>query len=271
MLERRAHAAARTRGRTLAVPLLAASGSLLAFGPSELYAAFAGLFGVLAAGALLTPLATVRYECARSRARPPRWICRSRSRFAASSASLSRTGVATAALAVAVATVNGVGLMIASFRTSLDAWLETTLTADLYVSATGDGAALRRPRGVGRVRGSPRRRRADADAGADRADRGGDVAIRAVQPGARGWGLALVAGDAAQRIRRVGARHRRHRFGTACCSRAICSVGDELELPSPIGSRSAYRSSARSATSIPASRRSSWRSSGIGAIGATTS
>ena len=33
---------------------------MLALGPRELYAAFGGLFGVLAAGALLTPLATLR-------------------------------------------------------------------------------------------------------------------------------------------------------------------------------------------------------------------
>ena len=58
VLERRAHSAARVAAYA-AVPLLAASGLLLAFGPSQIYAAFAGLFGVLAAGALLTPLTTV--------------------------------------------------------------------------------------------------------------------------------------------------------------------------------------------------------------------
>ena len=58
VLERRAQFAAR-RAALVAVPLLGASGFLLAFGPNQLYAAFAGLFGVLAAGALLTPLTTV--------------------------------------------------------------------------------------------------------------------------------------------------------------------------------------------------------------------
>ena len=48
------------------------------------------------------------------------------------------------ALAVAVATVNGVGLMISSFRASLDDWLDTTLIADVYVSAGDDGAELAR-------------------------------------------------------------------------------------------------------------------------------
>ena len=58
VLERRAQNAAR-RSALLALPLLAASGLILAFVPSRLYTAFAGLFGVLAAGALLTPLATI--------------------------------------------------------------------------------------------------------------------------------------------------------------------------------------------------------------------
>ncbi len=141
VLERRAHAAAR-RAAYWAVPLLVASALVLAFGPSDLYAAFAGLFGVLAAGALLTPLATVALMGAID------WLVGRRAGIPVTlavrgvSASLSRTGVATAALAVAVATVNGVGLMIDSFRTSLDTWLQTTLTADIYVGAAGENSAL---------------------------------------------------------------------------------------------------------------------------------
>ncbi len=49
--------------------------------------------------------------------------------------SLSRTGPAVAALTVAVATTVGVGVMIASFRTTVALWLEQTLTSDIYVSA----------------------------------------------------------------------------------------------------------------------------------------
>src|SRR6185436_14218064 len=58
VVERRAQAAAR-RAAYVALPILAASALILRFGPSKLSAAFAGLFGVLAAGALLTPFATV--------------------------------------------------------------------------------------------------------------------------------------------------------------------------------------------------------------------
>ncbi|WP_429885789.1 FtsX-like permease family protein [Geoalkalibacter halelectricus] len=49
-------------------------------------------------------------------------------------ASLSRTGVATAALVVAVSATIGIGLMIGSFRLSVEHWLATYLQADIYVT-----------------------------------------------------------------------------------------------------------------------------------------
>ncbi len=54
---------------------------------------------------------------------------------------LSRTGVAVAALAVAVSATLGVGLMIGSFRHTVDGWLQHILRADVYVAATA-GAGL---------------------------------------------------------------------------------------------------------------------------------
>ncbi|PLX79453.1 MAG: ABC transporter permease [Desulfuromonas sp.] len=47
---------------------------------------------------------------------------------------LSRTGVATSALVIAVAATIGVGLMIQSFRTTVDQWLRSYLQADIYVT-----------------------------------------------------------------------------------------------------------------------------------------
>jgi len=52
-------------------------------------------------------------------------------------AGLSRTGVAIAALCVAVAATVGVGIMVESFRDTVERWLGQTLRADLYVSAAG--------------------------------------------------------------------------------------------------------------------------------------
>ncbi|CAH9018538.1 ABC transporter permease [Candidatus Nitrosacidococcus sp. I8] len=52
-------------------------------------------------------------------------------------ASLSRSGIAMAALTLAVAATIGIGMMISSFRHSVNQWLLITLQADLYVSTTG--------------------------------------------------------------------------------------------------------------------------------------
>src|SRR5690606_34177011 len=115
-------------------------------------------------------------------------------------ASLSRTGVATAALAVAVATVIGIGMMIESFRGSLVEWLETTLTADLYVSldrasSVDDGlvAAIEAVPGVIGTSLNESMRIPTAL---------GDLGLRASRPGPEGWGLDVVeAGpDALERL-----------------------------------------------------------------------
>lgn len=54
---------------------------------------------------------------------------------------LSRTGLATAALCVAVAATVSMGVMVGSFRHSLDNWLAQTLSGDIYISEPGRVAA----------------------------------------------------------------------------------------------------------------------------------
>lgn len=49
---------------------------------------------------------------------------------------LSRTGVATSALVIAVAATVGVGIMINSFRSTVDSWLQSYLQADIYVTTS---------------------------------------------------------------------------------------------------------------------------------------
>ncbi len=53
---------------------------------------------------------------------------------------LSRTGVAIAALVIAVSVTIGVGVMVASFRSTLIEWLEITLAADIYVAPADPGS-----------------------------------------------------------------------------------------------------------------------------------
>lgn len=231
VLERRASTAAR-RAAGAAILLLAVSAAVLVLGPSELGFGFGGLFGVLAAGALLTPLATLALMFALDRAVGRKLGIAVTLAIRGVGASLSRTGVATAALAVAVATVNGVGLMIFSFRTSLDAWLDTTLTADLYVG--GDGVDLAELAASGSL---------TAIAGVEGLTltqarvvptARGDIAIRAIQPGRRGFGLALVAGDADEALAQLA-----DGYGVVASERLLFArglrVGEELELAAPTG------------------------------------
>jgi putative ABC transport system permease protein len=234
VVERGARAGAR-RAAVLAVPLSIASGLLLAFGPTDLYSGFAALFGVLAAGALLTPAATVLIMGAIERAIGSRLGLPTRLALRGVTASLSRTGVATAALAVAVATVNGVGLMISTFRGSLADWLDTTLVADVYVVGSGpDGARLAdiASRGelltipgvegatLSRVRSLP-------------TSEHGNLNLRAVEPGSRGYGLELVQGMGGGLEELAAGR------GVVVSERLELvrglSFGDEVTLPTPAG------------------------------------
>ena len=136
------------RARRL-VPWLAAGGAVLAAAGAfallafehSLALSFAGLFGVVLGIALAAPVFTVGLM---SLLRP----LASRlggpiGRMATGTVSraISRTGVAVAALMVAVSVTIGVGVMIASFRSTVVNWLDLTLQADLYISAPGPGGA----------------------------------------------------------------------------------------------------------------------------------
>lgn len=56
--------------------------------------------------------------------------------------SLSRTTVSIAALMVAVSVIVGVSIMIGSFRQTVISWLDTTLTADIFISSTASNAGI---------------------------------------------------------------------------------------------------------------------------------
>ncbi|MDZ7750322.1 MAG: ABC transporter permease [Gammaproteobacteria bacterium] len=115
--------------------LLVLAAALLAVAPRALVPAFGALFmavigfsllvpGLLVAGGrLLGPVMGVLYPPLGTMAL--RGITRS----------LSRTAPAIAALTVAVAGTVGVGIMIESFRGTVELWLAQTLTSDIYVSA----------------------------------------------------------------------------------------------------------------------------------------
>lgn len=135
------------------VPLAAIVGFLAMGGGCLLFLAdmggivtgFVGLFTLIFGYALLVPGATV---CIAALVRPlAGGIAGSLGRMAARGVvtSLSRTGVATAALVVAVSATIGVGVMVGSFRLTVERWLESRLLADVYVTTVGTGTGREKP------------------------------------------------------------------------------------------------------------------------------
>ena len=122
-------------------PVFAALGfamlGLCALVPATGYAG--GLLAVAAfllAAAALTPAAVrgaLGLLAAAARAAPLGW----RMHVTESARGLGRSGVASAALLVAVATAVGMGVMVESFRTSVEGWLGARLAAPLYARLPG--------------------------------------------------------------------------------------------------------------------------------------
>ncbi len=221
----------------LAGPVLVLAAVLLLVGSRSLVMAFAGLFFVLCAGAMLTPFATLLLMKPAEPIAARGFGLAGLMAVRGVGASLSRTGVATAALAVAVATVIGVGVMIGSFRTSLVSWLDTTLTADIYL--TLDQPRAGRPFGpelltalgalpeVGGVAPTRYFRVRTAF---------GEVGVRAAEAGPEGWGVDVVGADAGAATAALGEADTvlvtepiSYRFGLA--------VGDAVSLPTATGER----------------------------------
>ncbi len=106
----------------------------------SLVVAFAGLFAIIIGAAFLTPgtvlvaMRLLQWALGSRLGLIPRMAPRDIVR------SLSRTSVAMAALMVAVSVIIGVGVMIGSFRLTVEEWLGEILQADIYVSPPFQGA-----------------------------------------------------------------------------------------------------------------------------------
>jgi putative ABC transport system permease protein len=132
-----------------AVPKAAALGAvsasvgwvILEVSGRSLAVSFAGLFFVIAGLALVTPAgALVLLRAMRpllQRVGGTLGLIASRGVVSA----LSRTAPAIAALVVSVSVTVGLGVMIQSFRGTLERWLDGTLRADIYVSLPGPTAS----------------------------------------------------------------------------------------------------------------------------------
>ncbi len=115
--------------------LISAAGLLLLWvRGAGLAPAFAGLFTVLLASALLAPPVTV--VLMRGASWPGYLLFGVLGRMAPRDIqrSLSRTSVAIAALMIAVSVIVGVSIMIGSFRLTVEQWLGDTLQADVFLT-----------------------------------------------------------------------------------------------------------------------------------------
>lgn len=158
-LEARARWATR-RAALAGAAAIAAGGLVVAWAGRSLAWSYVGLFTGILGAALLTPLVMV--GAARAAAPGLGWLLGFSGRMAARGvvARLSRTGVAVAALMVAVAATVGVGVMIRSFRATVERWLETSLAADVYVAAptfrgSRGGESALDPAVIARLREAP--------------------------------------------------------------------------------------------------------------------
>lgn len=121
---------------------LAAGGGLILLIPSKaLVLGFFALFLVIFGFALMSPALTVALARALQMSDIARQGFAMRLAIRAVTTALSRTGVAVAALMVAVATTIGIGIMVGSFRASVNDWLASLLTADFYVSLASSATA----------------------------------------------------------------------------------------------------------------------------------
>ena len=105
----------------------------------NLVVAFVGLFAVILGMALLTPGLTLLLMDGLHRLLSRRLGILTRMAPRNIVRSLSRTAVAIAALMVAVSVIIGVGVMIVSFRLTVEHWLDEILQADIFVSAPALG------------------------------------------------------------------------------------------------------------------------------------
>jgi putative ABC transport system permease protein len=226
-------------GAALAGPGLAVGLLLIVLFPRSLHGAFAGLFVVIVAAALTVPLTAggLLRIAAPLLARTIGVAGALAARGVA--AALSRTGVATAALTVAVATVIGIGLMIASFRGSVERWLESTLLADFYADVGDwtlpDGDPLTDPT-LARLLTIPGVRGLSLMQFNRLPVEAGELSIRAVLPGPDGWGLTLtdaVGPDALSRL----ANGDGVLVSEALAFRRALAVGSTLPLPTRYGLR----------------------------------
>jgi putative ABC transport system permease protein len=221
------------------ITLLAAA--LLWVPGGDLVLGFVSLFLFILGFALASPLAVVALARAGGRvlAIPAGLVGRLAARGV--EAALSRTGVAVTALAVAVSATVGVGVMVGSFRATVERWLDHSLKADIYVSSphgvSSRADASLPPQVLKRLRTLPGvstvsyGRRVTLEAAS------GPIDLLALAPGPRGpGGLDLKQGDP-QAVREAFRDRQVILITEPYAYRHGLTTGDTLVLPTDAGPR----------------------------------
>jgi putative ABC transport system permease protein len=130
-----------------------------------------------------------------------------------------------------------IGLMIGSFRSSLIEWIDSTLTADLYLAiapdreaAVGDADWVAAIEALPEIRGTSLSRRSTLPS------EYGEIGIRAATPGPDGWGLDLV-GAAEQGWEEKLRGSDRVIVSEPFAYRHSLQTGDSVVLPTQSGNR----------------------------------
>lgn len=139
------------------VILIALGAILIAFVQTTVVASFAGLFVFLFGVVFCVPLLTIALMRVAAWALG-RWGLLGRMAARTVTNALSRTSIAIAALTIAISVTIGVTVMIASFRVTVENWLDQTLLADIYIAppqASANRAVTMDPSLPDRIRAVP--------------------------------------------------------------------------------------------------------------------
>ena len=138
-----------------ALTMLAGSAVLLVSGESIIIS-YVGLMALIAGFVMMVRLFTIAFTRIIRPVAGAVFGLTGRMAARALATSLSRLSVAIAALTVAIAATIGVGVMVESFRDTVDVWLNQTLQADIYIQPptriTRGGEATLQPEVIERIR-----------------------------------------------------------------------------------------------------------------------
>jgi putative ABC transport system permease protein len=123
----------------LAAVVAVALGVVILAASKSISMSFVGVFTVLLGCTLATPLTAIGLTSLLARTLGRGFGMAGRMAVRSVGANLSRTGIAMAALMMALAVTVSIGLMISSFRNTVERWLQASLPADLYITSAAAG------------------------------------------------------------------------------------------------------------------------------------